>query len=208
MASPDCEVQDPLLVAWPEPAVAVGLAVELPLVAVPETSILEDASPELPPSPEPPLVASGLEVTVPDVPLFFTVPEVPEVAVPPVATVLELPLVPLVLVPLGPELDVPVPPASPPLPVPAVLLTVLLSVAGVVPSASATTAVAAANTIPSAAAPPTPNTRRASLARELIGAPEYVCGCAVSMELREPSCPITFVSILENFGTRTLARLL
>src|SRR5712692_7297076 len=84
MASPDCEVQDPLLVAWPEPAVAVGLAVELPLVAVPETSILEDASPELPPSPEPPLVASGLEVTVPDVPLFFTVPEVPEVAVPPV----------------------------------------------------------------------------------------------------------------------------
>ena len=123
----------------------------------------------MPPSPEPPLVAVGFEVTLPEVPLLPTVPDFPDVASPPTAAELELPLVPLVVAPVGPELAVPVPPLLPPLPVPALLLTVEFTAAGGVLSAKAATAVAPANTIPSPSAANAPSTRPA-LAGELTGA--------------------------------------
>ncbi len=201
IASPDCELHEPLLVAFPDPAVAVGLAVELPLRAVASISTLEDESPELPPLPESPLVAVGLLVTVPELPSLLTSPALPDWALPPAATELLLPLVPFADVACGPALPVPVPPEFPPLPVLALLFTPELTDAGGV-SASATTAlVAAANTIPRAARLNAPSTLPACLAGELRGAPKVVSCCSVSMERREPRCPIAFVSIPKNSGT-------
>ena len=97
MASPESALTSVSSEASPDPARALGLEVEPPVVALALTSALERASPESPPSPEPPLLALGLEVTAPELPVLPTVPELPPLAVPPpvvAATELLLPEVP------------------------------------------------------------------------------------------------------------------